>query len=65
MRPWRSRSTDLSPEGHGQGLGQFGEMAGDGSEPGYVVYGGDRVQQRRAGCALPWREVESLVKAND
>ncbi len=47
-----------------RGLAQFGELAGDLGEPGYVVYGGDRVQHRRQGCALPWREVESLVAAN-
>lgn len=47
-----------------RGLARFGELAGDRAEPGYVVYGGDRVQQRRAGRALPWREVESLVAAN-
>ncbi len=48
-----------------RGLEQFGQVAGAAAEPGIVVYGGDRVQQRRAGAALPWREIESLAAAND
>lgn len=47
-----------------RGLTRFGALAGDGSDLGYVVYGGDRAQRRRAGRAVPWRDVESLVAAN-
>ncbi len=48
-----------------RGLGRFQEIAGEGSCRGYLVYGGDRVEQRRAGLALPWREIESLTARND
>jgi hypothetical protein len=48
-----------------RGLEQFGEVAGDASERGYMVYGGDRAQQRRAVLALPWREIESLAAVNE
>ncbi len=48
-----------------RGLGQFQEVAGTSSHAGYVVYGGDRVEQRRVGLALPWSEIESLIARND
>ena len=47
------------------GLARFHEMAGDGSERGFLVYGGDREEQRRVGIALPWRRIKALVARND
>ncbi len=48
-----------------RGLARFREMAGDGSERGFLVYGGDREEQRRVGIALPWRRIKALVARND
>jgi predicted AAA+ superfamily ATPase len=41
-------------------LSRFRELAGDLAVPGWVVYGGDRLERRRDGTALPWSEIETL-----
>jgi len=47
-----------------RGLSRFRELAAHAGEAGFVVHGGDRVERRRAGVALPWREIDVLVRRN-
>ncbi len=43
---------------------RFAELAGDLAGPGWIVYGGDRIEQRSAATVLPWRSIERVVESN-
>lgn len=45
-------------------LARFAALAGGLAAPGWVVYGGSRVEKRSAATALPWRSIGSLVESN-
>lgn len=65
LLPVESKSGRTVARDFFRGLARFREVAGEASHRGYVVYGGERVEQRGAGLALPWREIESLIARND
>lgn len=43
---------------------KFAALAGDLAVPGWIVYGGSRIEKRSAATALPWRSIDSLVESN-
>lgn len=45
-------------------LARFAALAGELAAPGWIVYGGSRVEKRSAATALPWRSIDSLIKSN-
>lgn len=45
-------------------LARFAALAGDLAAPGWVVYGGSRVEKRSTATALPWRSIDSLIESN-
>lgn len=45
-------------------LARFAELAGKIAVPGWVVYGGNRIEKRGVATALPWKRIENLVGAN-
>jgi predicted AAA+ superfamily ATPase len=46
------------------GLAKFATLSGGLAAPGWVVYGGDRIERRSAATALPWRAINELIDAN-
>jgi len=45
-------------------LARFAEIADGPAEPGWVVYGGDRLELRSQATVLPWTEIDRLVDLN-
>jgi hypothetical protein len=45
-------------------LARFAALAGDLAMPGWVVYGGSRLEKRSGATALPWRSIDSLIESN-
>jgi hypothetical protein len=43
---------------------RFAALAGELAAPGWVVYGGSRVEKRSAATALPWRSIDRLIESN-
>jgi hypothetical protein len=46
------------------GFERFAALAGDVAAPGWLVYGGEQVQRRRAATALPWTRIAQLAAEN-
>jgi predicted AAA+ superfamily ATPase len=42
----------------------FSAIAGDAAAPGWIVYGGTRIEKRSQATALPWRSIDTLVESN-
>lgn len=45
-------------------LAKFAALAGDLAAPGWVVYGGSRIEKRSVATALPWRSIDGLIASN-
>ncbi len=68
------RGTDLVPVEikSGQTLGgdfftgfeRFAALAAEAAAPGWLLYGGSQMQQRRAATALPWTQIAQLAALN-
>ncbi len=60
IKSGRTLATDML-----KGVARFIELSKGRADHGWLVYGGDRVEERQNTTTLPWREIQRLARANE